>query len=322
MKKVLLSEAEVLKLQQEEDILKVNEKAIINTNEDCYFNWPDIDKNLINVMRWDDDKPVATHKHQFIEIAFIAYGSCIHNYHGSAVRLVPGDIFIITPHEEHSYIVNSRVVIYNCLFYPEALGEDWRKLQNIKSIYDFLIVEPFYRIEAGRQEILHLETNDFTYIEAVFKKMLEEQDMEVTGFDLMQKSNLAILLCTLGRVWDKQLEESKLLYNGRRDLLLTALQFIENNISNELKIGEIASKAYLCPNYFRKIFKEVTGLTPIEYINKARISKACKLLSDSKISVSQAAEAVGINDLNYFSRLFKALSGSSPSDFKKKSGLY
>jgi AraC family L-rhamnose operon regulatory protein RhaS len=289
---------------------------------DGYMEWPNAANNFIRVMRWSDDKPVETHKHEFIEIAFIAYGSCVHTYHSTEVMLIPGDVFVITPHEEHAYGINAKTVIYNCLFYPEALGEDWNKLQSIKSIFDLLMVEPFYRMESGRQEILHLEPSEAAAVESLLKKMLEEQEKKFCDFELMQKSNLISLLCLLGRVWEKQFSENKILYGGKRDLLAEALRFIENNADSELKVEEIAARAYLSPNYFRKVFKDAIGMTPIEYINKIRISKACKLLRDGNTTISQVAEIVGMNDLNYFSRLFKSVTGCTPSEFKRKSELY
>lgn len=289
---------------------------------DGYMKWPNTTGDLIKVMCWADYRPVETHKHDFIEIAFIAYGSCTHTYHDTKVKLIPGDVFVITPHEEHSYEIKSKVVIYNCLFYPEALGEDWDKLRCVKSIFDLLIVEPFYRLESEKQEILHLEVAETATIETLLKKMLEEQENKQNDFGLLQKSNLIALLCLLGRVWEKQFSGSKILFGGKRDLLAEAIQFIENNAGNELKVEEIAAKAYLSPNYFRKVFKEVTGLSPVEYINRIRITKACKLLSDHSITVSQVSEMVGINDLNYFSRLFKSIAGCTPSEYKKKCELY
>lgn len=276
----------------------------------------------IKVMCWTGNKPVETHSHEFIEIAFLVYGSCLHIYHGESSRLIPGDIFIITPHEEHSYEINSKTVIYNCLFFPEALGEDWNKLKSIKSVYDLLIVEPFYRLESEKQEILHLEPANAEYMELLLRKMLEEQNVKRQGFELINKSNLIILLCELGRVWDKQLSGSKTLYSGKRDLLAQALYFIESNLNTDLKVEAVASSVYLSPNHFRRVFKEATGQTPIEYINKIRITKASRILKEESMTVSKAAELVGINDLNYFSRLFKALMGCSPSDYKKMSELY
>lgn len=286
------------------------------------MQWPNTTSNLIKVMCWSDDESVETHKHEFIEIAFIAYGSCTHIYRGCDVKLIPGDVLIIAPHEMHSYKISAKTVIYNCLFYPKALKEDWNRLRNIKSIFDLLIVEPFYRLEPKQQEILHLAPSESTFLETLLKRMLEEQQKKRSDFELIQKSNLIILLCSLGRVWDKQFSESKLLYGIKRNVLAEALQFIENNTGSKLKVEEIAAKVYLSPNYFRKVFREVTGLTPIEYINRIRISNACILLKEKNMTISMVAEVVGINNLNYFSRLFKSLTGCSPSKFKKKCELY
>ena len=276
----------------------------------------------IKVMCWIGDKPVETHSHEFIEIAFLVYGSCTHIYHGMRTRLIPGDIFIITPNEEHSYAISSKTVIYNCLFYPEALGEEWNKLKAIKNVYDLLIVEPFYRSESGQHEILHLEPANAEYMELLLKKMLEEQGARRFGFEIIIKANLTILICELGRVWDTQLSGSKTLYGGKRDMMAEAIYFIESNLSSEFKVGDVATSVYLSPNHFRKVFKEATGQTPIEYINKVRITKALKFLKNDDMTISRVSELVGINDLNYFSRLFKTQVGCSPSDYKRKSGFY
>ncbi|HHV12828.1 MAG TPA: AraC family transcriptional regulator [Clostridiales bacterium] len=290
--------------------------------QNSYIEWPAEPGDLIKVMCWSGDQPVQTHKHKFIEIAFIAHGSCTHNYLASDVKLIPGDVFIITPHEEHSYKIEAKTIIYNCLFYPHALGEDWNKLKDMRGIHDLLIVEPFYRLETKQQEILHLEPADATYIEDLFKKMLEEQEEQKLGFEIIHKCNLSILLCLLGRIWVKQMSGSAALYKGKRTLLAEALQYIENNLDSSLKIEDLALKAYLSPSYFCILFKKTLGLTPIEYINKIRISKACRLLEKEELTISQIAEAVGINDLNYFSRLFKLLAGCTPSEYRKKKRLY
>lgn len=105
-------------------------------------------------------------------------------------------------------------------------------------------------------------------------------------------------------------------------MLSQAINHIEKNYSNQFKIDELASKIYLSPHYFRKIFREVTGLTPVEYINKLRISKAIQLLRESDMTISQISETVGISEINYFSRLFRLVVGCSPSEFRKKNNLY
>lgn len=283
-----------------------------------YIPWPAEKEEFIKITVYRDNSPVSPHMHDFIEIVFIAQGSCLHRYHSNEIMLIPGDVFVVIPHEIHSYLINSPTVIYNCLFYPEALGTDWSLLKEIDGVNNLLMVEPFYRIEQQKQEILHLNPAESSYFESVLKKMIVEQNNKSSGFNLVQKANLILQISMLGRSWDNQFKESEYYFKEKRNMLADALSYIEKNFGKELKVKQLASKVYMSPDYFRKVFKETTGLLPIDYINKIRMSKASMLLADNQIPVARVAEMVGINDVNYFSRLFKSKFGYSPSDYSKR----
>lgn len=284
-----------------------------------YTPWPaEQQDDLIRVSLFTGDSPVVPHMHNFIEMVYIASGSCLHTYHNMEIALMPGDVFIVMPHEEHSYSINAKTVIYNCLFYPDALGEDWDELKDISSIFDMLMVEPFYREETMGQNILHLPPSKTPDVEAMLKRMVEEQNKKHTGYRLMQKANLLTLLTLLGRAWENQFVGQQEAYHHKRKMLVEALQHIEQNIGDELSVDKLAGKVYMSPAYFRKVFKEVTGMSPIEYINKTRISMAISLLKQKDLTISQVAEKVGIQDVNYFSRLFRSTMGCSPSSFRKR----
>ncbi|MFW5789511.1 MAG: helix-turn-helix domain-containing protein, partial [Spirochaetota bacterium] len=70
--------------------------------------------------------------------------------------------------------------------------------------------------------------------------------------------------------------------------------------------------------YFRRLFKQVTGYTPVNYINRVKIDKAKDLLLSGECNVSEAAEAVGIDNVFYFSRLFKRISSVNPSEYIRR----
>ena len=84
-----------------------------------------------------------------------------------------------------------------------------------------------------------------------------------------------------------------------------------------MRVSDLAAKVYLSTDYFRQVFKMETGLTPIEYINKARVAKAARLLSRGE-SVALTAQAVGVDDVSYFSRLFRGITGCTPSEYRQK----
>ena len=96
-----------------------------------------------------------------------------------------------------------------------------------------------------------------------------------------------------------------------------AVQFIEENYKDNIKISLIAKKFNLSESHFRKLFKDFTNLSPVDYRNQLRIEHAKELLSQSNYPISEVARAVGIEDQFYFSRIFKEFEGVSPLQYKK-----
>ncbi len=93
--------------------------------------------------------------------------------------------------------------------------------------------------------------------------------------------------------------------------------FIENNYLNKFDIDEVASLCLMCSALFRRKFKKVVGVSPLEYKNKLKMKRAKELLESTDLTVGEIAEEVGIDDIYYFSRLFKKTYGFSPTDFRK-----
>lgn len=100
--------------------------------------------------------------------------------------------------------------------------------------------------------------------------------------------------------------------------LLPALEMIEQNIADpELAVGALAAKVCLSESQFRKLFRRVTGVSPIHFIQGQRIKRACTLLRTSDLSVGRIAELCGFNDLPFFVRIFKAWTHNAPSRYRK-----
>lgn len=69
-------------------------------------------------------------------------------------------------------------------------------------------------------------------------------------------------------------------------------------------------------SYFRILFKNHTGLSPLEYLNRVRNLRALELLQTTREPIAEIAEEVGIHAPNDFARIFKKLIGYPPSYFK------
>ncbi|WJH37586.1 helix-turn-helix transcriptional regulator [Paenibacillus sp. CC-CFT747] len=69
--------------------------------------------------------------------------------------------------------------------------------------------------------------------------------------------------------------------------------------------------------YLSKIFKQQTGLSPMNFLLKIRMERA-RLLLEKPLTIEQVASSVGFSDALYFSKQFKKWYGASPSDYRQE----
>ncbi len=90
-------------------------------------------------------------------------------------------------------------------------------------------------------------------------------------------------------------------------------QYINNHFREDIQVDELARLVSLTPNYVSTIFKEVTGLTIVQYIHQLRMETARDLLQHSDMSIAQISNYLGFCDPSYFNRVFKKITGQPPS---------
>lgn len=111
----------------------------------------------------------------------------------------------------------------------------------------------------------------------------------------------------------------KNLLKPKQDILFEkASAYISDNFKTNLTTKEICDRTGTSKNILYKVFKNNANCTVGEYIAKKRIEKAKELLINSKLSLQEISEEVGINNYTYFSKLFKKQTGVSPFNFKKE----
>ena len=79
----------------------------------------------------------------------------------------------------------------------------------------------------------------------------------------------------------------------------------------------IAKRCAVSETVYRKQFKAITGISPIQYITRLKVEKACELLQEYDMSVNDISDFLGFNDLPYFYRVFKKITGFTPNEFRE-----
>jgi YesN/AraC family two-component response regulator len=102
--------------------------------------------------------------------------------------------------------------------------------------------------------------------------------------------------------------------------LRKAERYIWENYTRRISLQEIAQISGLSAPYFSTIFKEEMGENLSSYLNRLRVEKASRLLTETNLSLSEIAGSCGFEDQSWFSKIFKSYTGVSPGKYRNHGG--
>jgi len=97
--------------------------------------------------------------------------------------------------------------------------------------------------------------------------------------------------------------------------LLTVMEKQMDN--NTLTVDELVEEMGMGRTVFFNKLKNLTGLSPVEFIREMRIKRAAQLLEDRQYNITEVTYMVGMNDSRYFAKCFKSTYGVTPSEYRK-----
>jgi AraC family transcriptional regulator len=96
------------------------------------------------------------------------------------------------------------------------------------------------------------------------------------------------------------------------------VRYIEQSIDKDLPLDELAAKACFSPFHFQRVFKEVLGETPKQFIKRLRLEEAARIIAfQPELNILEVAYKVGFQSLESFSRAFKDYYSVSPDNYRK-----
>ena len=292
-----------------------------------YLDFPLSNGSRICVQRHEDrmnmpnmrsDGIVPDHAHEFYEIVLILRNSCRHVYQQDETTLIPGDLFMIPPHRSHLLHFTEDVLYYNCQFFADVLSEEW--MDDVQALtYDRLKENiagsaDLFRID--RQGILHLNPEETNETVRILELILTEQNSDYSDSERMKRILLCLLLARIKRIRDQRLIPNNSSGDWKERIVHETLSAFEKGLDRDWDMDELAARNNISSGYFRRIFREITGMPPRQFLNQIRINRAVDKIQHQGFSIYDAACSIGIHDLNYFSRLCRQLTGYPPSHFR------
>lgn len=165
-------------------------------------------------------------------------------------------------------------------------------------------------------KVVRLKLGDQIVIENILSKLSLEYQKQLPDSQLYLKILLIELLLVANRIEpaDASVYESS---SPVHEKIHRIVRYLRANYQKPLSLKELAGQFYISQYYLSRMFKTVTGLTLIEYLNTIRIQEAQKLLADENLSITEIASLVGYDSQTYFGRMFKRITGLTPREYRK-----
>jgi AraC-like DNA-binding protein len=105
---------------------------------------------------------------------------------------------------------------------------------------------------------------------------------------------------------------------GDQERVERVIGFIDRHLDEEIDREVLAREAHLSPGAFSRFFKLRTGKTPRRYLNEVRVGRACRLLSEVDLKVTDIALRSGFQNLANFNRRFRQIMRMTPQTYRRQ----
>ena len=248
--------------------------------------------------------------HEAVEIKYFYEGTSTLVIGRKTVEVTAGDLVVINPYEFHATV---------------SYGKD-------KGKYHLFMVSPefFSETDLDIPELKHkLLTGQISFttkpectdrIKSIISRAVEETQMQLQNHRLALRGIIYELFAILLRdvSLSSQKDFSRENSARRYSLVEPALRRIRDSYTERMSVEELSALCSVSKYHFCRVFKTVTGLTVMQYLNDYRLSIADTMIKNTNKSVAEISELCGFDDESYFCRLYKKRFGYTTGKRKDK----
>jgi len=252
------------------------------------------------------------HSHTYYEIIYIVKGSGIHHLNKNLIPYKTGDLFVISPDDEHYFdIKKSTRFVY--IKFNDTYFYSKRNL----ACDDFLLRKPeeFMREKILKEQVLKLDEPCKTILKRTIENITAyncRNDVSTSPivfyqvlsiFGLIKEALKCMNVPLLGNSFDNK----------------QIISYIHQNIYDPkmIQVKAISEHFNISPTYFSAYFKRSFSITFRDYVNNLRLQLIEKRISGRQMPIKQIAYEFGFSDESHLSNYFKKRRKVAPGSFKK-----
>ncbi|MBQ3670017.1 MAG: helix-turn-helix transcriptional regulator [Treponema sp.] len=248
------------------------------------------------------------HFHPWWEILYIESGERTFFYAGRTLHILAGTFLCIAPGILHRAVNPEGEVcgLYNVYFADDnkPVGEESAPFAQIAPLLQSM--EPCVALLPEVQ----------SEVTELFSKMGRELFSRDIGWKNIAWAYLSQIIVTVSR----QKSQAGVALQPTLEMnshIAAVIDYLNVNYARDVSLASVAERFGLSASHLSRSFKEATHFGFVEYVNSLRITKACRMLKDERLSVLEIAMECGFGSLTQFGRCFRSLTGTTPLSYRK-----
>jgi len=271
--------------------LTKNQQDLINSKEQLVFS----KIGFLPKAKYQSDESSTGNAHFILVYCIKGRGKA--NIAHTEYEIRAGEFFIIPKYTPYTY--------------QAALSQPW-------TIYWFefngSIAENMFHLFFAYQQsykgYLLYNQERIQLFEVIYKNLKRGYSKEI-----LMLLNMSLLHFLSSFVFNTQLKANQ--KDKNQEITHTAIEFMNKNIYTTLTLKAIVQQVNVSVPHFSALFKNKTGVSPLDYFNQLKMQRACEYLEYTDMLVKEIAFKLGIEDAQYFSRMFAKIIGLSPNAYRK-----
>ena len=266
----------------------------------------------IRVTVMEDQNPTELHTHEGVELVCIYAGEGVHLTEYGNMPLKSGDIFVIPRGFAHGYEVKKKLSFQSALHTGASAHAAARPLPTDR------LPTAFHAFADPEELSILPHRARRTRLRCIFPARTA---------DGKRKYRSGLQNLPSGTAHGPALQADPYSVSGKEDEHLQeginkVLEYLNIHFREKIKVDSLSKSSRMSRSNFLRVFKLMTGVSPLQYVLHLRINYACRELQETRRGITEIAYDSGFEDSNYFSRTFRKFIGMTPREYRLRNSLF
>ena len=248
------------------------------------------------------------HFHEFDKLVILLSGRVDYALESAVYALRPRDVLLVKHHTIHRAMIDRTEPYERVILYLDSQYLD-------RVMPEAELMGCFELADRQRRHVANAGPDGWEELCRCMEELEQAQSDEQFGAQALRDAGLIRLMVLVNRLVRSgrlPAAQSQPVYDAK---VAAALSYINENLSREITVEELAERVYLSKYHFMRLFKAQTGATVHGYLRQKRLLYAARLIREG-VTVNKAAADSGFRDYSAFYRAFRECFGVSPRELK------